>query len=171
MRFSFERSEENHECSRNWHTILIPVEFWSPFSILKDSALHRTFHFTVSIWGCSDYKARAYLHISLLSVIHSRIFSQPSPPTPSPHPSRFGRGVCGWGWLSLNGQLRETERVHGFSGWRGGEESTCQCRRLKTQGFNPWVGTIPYGGGHGSPLQYFLPGEPHGRRSLAGYSP
>lgn len=41
--FSFERSEENHECSRKWHAILIPVEFWSPFSILEDSALHRRF--------------------------------------------------------------------------------------------------------------------------------
>ena len=27
------------------------------------------------------------------------------------------------------------------------------------------------GGGNGNPLQYSSPGEPHGRRSLAGYSP
>ena len=27
------------------------------------------------------------------------------------------------------------------------------------------------GGGHGNPLQVFLPGESHGQRSLAGYSP
>ena len=31
-------------------------------------------------------------------------------------------------------------------------------------------GEDPPGGGHGNPLQY-LPGEPHGQRSLAGYSP
>ena len=33
------------------------------------------------------------------------------------------------------------------------KESTCQCRRLKRLGFNPWIGKIP-GGGHGNPLQY-----------------
>ena len=38
------------------------------------------------------------------------------------------------------------------------------------------VGSIPGsgrspGGGHGNPLQYSLPGEPHGQRSLVGYSP
>ena len=27
------------------------------------------------------------------------------------------------------------------------------------------------GGGNGNPLQYFLPGESHGQRSLVGYSP
>ena len=32
--------------------------------------------------------------------------------------------------------------------------------------FNRWVGE-----GHGNPLQLFLPGESHGQRSLAGYSP
>ena len=38
------------------------------------------------------------------------------------------------------------------------------------------VGSIPESGrspgeGHGNPLQVFLPGESHGQRSLAGYSP
>ena len=32
----------------------------------------------------------------------------------------------------------------------------------------PWSGRSP-GGGHGRPLQ-FLPGEPHGEKSLVGYS-
>ena len=30
---------------------------------------------------------------------------------------------------------------------------------------------ISVGGGHGNPLQYSLPGESHGERSLEGYSP
>ena len=34
----------------------------------------------------------------------------------------------------------------------------------------PGSGRSP-GGGNGNPLQYFLPGECHGQRSLAGYSP
>ena len=45
---------------------------------------------------------------------------------------------------------------------------TCQCRRLKSHRFDPWVGKIP-GEGHGNPV--FLPGESCGQRSLVGYSP
>ena len=36
--------------------------------------------------------------------------------------------------------------------------------------FNSWVGKIP-GGGHANPLQYSGLENPHGQRSLAGYSP
>ena len=43
-----------------------------------------------------------------------------------------------------------------------------QCRR---PGFNPWVGKISWRGGHGNPLQYSDLENPHGQRSLAGYSP
>ena len=35
---------------------------------------------------------------------------------------------------------------------------------------DPWVGKIP-GRGHGSPLQYSCLENPHGQRSLVGYSP
>ena len=37
-------------------------------------------------------------------------------------------------------------------------------------GLIPGFGRSPRGE-RGSPLQLFLPGEPHGQRSLAGYSP
>ena len=37
-------------------------------------------------------------------------------------------------------------------------------------GFNPWTGKIP-GGGNSNPLQYSSLENPHGQRSLAGYSP
>ena len=40
---------------------------------------------------------------------------------------------------------------NGFPGGASGEESTCQCRRLKRRRFNPW--RFP-GGGYGNPLQY-----------------
>ena len=36
--------------------------------------------------------------------------------------------------------------------------------------FNPWVGKIPYKR-KWQPTPAFLPGESHGQRSLAGYSP
>ena len=42
-----------------------------------------------------------------------------------------------------------------------------QCGRLK---FNPWIGKIPLNR-EWQPTPVFLPGEFHGQRSLAGYSP
>ena len=43
-----------------------------------------------------------------------------------------------------------------------------QCRR---PGFGPWVRKIPLRKRLPIPCQVFLPGESHGQRSLAGYSP
>ena len=41
----------------------------------------------------------------------------------------------------------------GLPRWLSGKESACQCRRHRTQEFNPWVGKIS-GEGSGNPLQY-----------------
>ena len=46
------------------------------------------------------------------------------------------------------------------------KESTCQSRRNKTHGFYTCVGKISWSGA-GNTLQWFLPGESHGQRSLA----
>ena len=46
----------------------------------------------------------------------------------------------------------------------------CQCRRRKTCGFDPWVGKLPWRR-KWQPNPVFLPGESHGQRSLACYSP
>ena len=51
--------------------------------------------------------------------------------------------------------------------WLSGKESTCQCRRHR---FNSWVRKIPWRR-KWQPIPVFLPGEFHGQRSLAGYSP
>ena len=56
----------------------------------------------------------------------------------------------------------------GFTGGASGKELTCQCRRQKGW-FNPWVGKIWRRAWQPTPV--FLPGESHGQRSLAGYSP
>ena len=60
----------------------------------------------------------------------------------------------------------------GFPGGASGKEPACQCRTLDVRdlGLIPGSGRSPRGG-HGNPLQYFLPGEAHGQRSLADYSP
>ena len=51
-----------------------------------------------------------------------------------------------------------------------GKESTCQCRKLKRGGFDPWVRKISWRR-KWQPTPVFWPGELHGQRSLAGYSP
>ena len=51
-----------------------------------------------------------------------------------------------------------------------GKESTCQCRRCKRRGLDPWDGTIPWR----RKWQFtpvFLPEKSHEQRSLVGYSP
>ena len=53
---------------------------------------------------------------------------------------------------------------------RCGKESSCQSRKYKRLGFHPWVGKIPWRR-KWQPTPVFLPGESHGQRSLAGYTP
>ena len=55
----------------------------------------------------------------------------------------------------------------GFPGGSDGKESTYNVGDL---GSIPGLGKSR-GGGHGNPLQYFCLENPHGERSLAGYSP
>ena len=54
--------------------------------------------------------------------------------------------------------------------WAYSKEPAYQCRRRKTHGFDPWVGTIPRRKAW-QPTAVFLPGESHGQKSLVGYSP
>ena len=55
----------------------------------------------------------------------------------------------------------------GFSGGSDSKESICNAGDL---GSIPGLGISP-GGGHGNPLQYSCLENPHGQRSLEGYSP
>ena len=50
------------------------------------------------------------------------------------------------------------------------KEPACQFRRHKRRRFDPWVRKIPWRRAW-QPISVFLPGESHGQRSLAGYSP
>ena len=58
----------------------------------------------------------------------------------------------------------------GSPGGASGKEPTCQCRRHKRRRFESWVRKVPWRR-KWQPPPVFLPGESHGRRSLAGYSP
>ena len=57
-----------------------------------------------------------------------------------------------------------------FPGGTSGKEPTCQCRRHKRCGFDPWVRKMPWRRAWQS-IPVFLPGESHGQWSLVGYSP
>ena len=55
----------------------------------------------------------------------------------------------------------------GVPGFSDSKESACNAGAL---GPIPWVGRSPEGG-NGNPLQYSCLENPHGQRSLVGYSP
>ena len=59
---------------------------------------------------------------------------------------------------------------HHFPGGSSGKEPTCPCRRPKRHRFYPWMGKTPWRR-KWQPTPVFLPGEPHGQRSLADCSP
>ena len=58
----------------------------------------------------------------------------------------------------------------GFPGGAGGKAPAHQCRRCESHGFYPWIREIPWRRAWQS-APVFLPGESHGQKSLAGYSP
>jgi len=58
----------------------------------------------------------------------------------------------------------------GFPDSTSGKEATCNAGDIMTRGLDPWVGKIP-GRRKRQATSVFLPGESHGQRSLAGYSP
>ena len=60
-------------------------------------------------------------------------------------------------------EQQQQQQQHGFPGGSGGKENACSERDL---GLNPGLEDS-----HGNPLQYSCLENPHGQRSLAGYSP
>ena len=54
--------------------------------------------------------------------------------------------------------------------WFSGKESTCQCRRHRKCGLNPWVRKIPWSR-KWQPAPVVWPGKFHWQRSLTGYCP
>ena len=59
----------------------------------------------------------------------------------------------------------------GFQGDANSKEPACQCRRHERCGFDPWVRKILWRRAWQNPLQYSYLENPHGQRSLEGYSP
>ena len=90
------------------------------------------------------------------------------PSFPNPH---FGRSaeMAQKVWVSSRKQAKISQD---FPGGTNSKEPTCQCKKYSQTcyrlGFDPWVGKIPW---RREPTSVFLPGECHGQRSLADYSP
>ena len=61
-------------------------------------------------------------------------------------------------------------RIADLSLGTSGKEPSCQCRRCKSHGFDPWIRKIPWRKAW-QPTPVFLPGESYGQRSLVGYGP
>ena len=58
----------------------------------------------------------------------------------------------------------------GFSGGSDGKEPSSNAEDIRDMGLIPGLGRSP-AGGHGNPLQDSCLENPHGQRSLGGYSP
>ena len=83
----------------------------------------------------------------------------------------LGVGACLETGHADCGRLLEFWCEHkGLPRWLSGKELTCQCRRQKRRGFDPWVRKTPWRRAW-EPIPVFFPGESHGQRSLAGCSP
>ena len=67
-------------------------------------------------------------------------------------------------------EVSPNSKIWSFPVKASGKEPTCQFRRQKRCGFDPWVKKISWRRAW-QPFPVFLPGESHRQRSLAGYSP
>ena len=74
------------------------------------------------------------------------------------------------GKANIREQFNDYKGVNRLPRCLSGEEFTCPCRTYRRCGFNPCVGKNTWGIKWKS-IPVFLPGESHGQRSLAGYSP
>ena len=84
----------------------------------------------------------------------------------------FLKGITNWNGNEAFKQkcIMSHVKHHLHPGGTSGKEPTCQYRRHKKRGFNPWVEKNPWRRAW-LPTPVFLPGESHGQRSLVGYSP
>ena len=96
--------------------------------------------------------------------------------------------TCNDGITTSNTQLIQGHTANGYIGYGNSnpgfffffgcagsscasdKEPVCQCRRHKRHGFNSWIRKSPWRR-KWQPTPVFLPGEFHGQKNLAGYSP
>ena len=118
---------------------------------------------TLNVWTLRDFPggaaaaaAAAKLRPSCISLCDPIGGSPPGSPVPGILRAR----VLEWGAIAFSAQ--------GALG--SSKEPACQCRGCKRQGFDAWVGKIPWRR-KWQRASIFLPGRFHGQESLVGYSP
>ena len=147
-------------CKSSLESYTLPLFFWacflrlpSPWPIPVALRLYEAALPAVEAWSCNLWVTRKVLFIPrCIPLSHPELDWNWSP-----------RGACLHieGWTSLatyltslqahipvNPKLRVQNGTHylssGLPRWRGGKESTCQRRRCRRLGFDPWVGNIPW---------------------------
>ena len=85
--------------------------------------------------------------------------------SPGPCSGQYGASLNFIHWITTR-----SGSFKGLPGGTSGKESACQCRRRTWWGLDPWVRKIPWRRDW-QLTTVFLPGESHGQRSLADYSP
>ena len=86
--------------------------------------------------------------------------------------ARCGRTITESSKAEISGDRWLLPISKGYTGllwWLRGKQSSCQCRRCRRHGFNPQVRKVPWRR-KWQLTPVFLPGKPHGQRSLVGYS-
>ena len=73
----------------------------------------------------------------------------------------------GHNWVTTHSGHSSRYKYKGFPLWFSGKEFACQCGTCR---FDPCIRKIPWRR-KWQPTPVFLPGESHGQRSLAAYSP
>ena len=101
---------------------------------------------------------------------HSSVLAERTPGTGEPDglPSKGSRRVR-HDWSDLAAAAAAAWNKWSFPGGTSGKEPSCQCRRCKRHGFNPWIKKIPWRRKWRSD-PVFLPGKFHRQRSLVGYN-
>ena len=143
-------------------TGLVPRSFWDPSEVL----FWKTFYLPPYAPSFCEPEVSP-LHEGLLRLrsVGKKWLSRMSAP------NFHETGVCFvflaldfvWSWMLVN-------FWEGFPGGAGGKAPTCQFRRHKRHGFDPWIRKIPWRRPW-QPTPVFLPGESHRQRSLTRYSP
>ena len=91
-------------------------------------------------------------------------------PFPVSRPGAFHGLYSSWGHKgSDTTETLSHAEYGGFPGGTCGKESSCQCRRWRTQELDPWVGRVLWRRKWQS-IPVFLPGKSH-RKRILGYSP
>ena len=119
----------------------------------------------------SNFTFTFYFHaLGKEMATHSSVLAWRIPGTGEPGglPS-MGSHRIGHDWSDLAAAVAAAEQYEGFPGGTVAGRS-CQCRSCKRNGFDPWIGKIPWSR-KWQPSPVFLLGKFLGQRSLVGYSP